>query len=484
MNAPDVADTIVAIASAPGLSLRGIVRVSGPSTLDQIEPLFVLPHPIDREKNSSQETSLTVEHNGCFSRLPGQLLSWPTTKSYTRQPTVEFHTLGSRPLLDLVVKKICEMGGRLAQPGEFTLRAFLSGRIDLTHAEAVLDVIDSTSQNQLQRALGQLTGGLAGPLTKLQDALVDLLAELEAGLDFVEEDIEFISRDDITQRLADTSQSLDNINRQLQSRRSTNDIPVVALIGLPNAGKSSLFNSLVGKQHAIVSQTVGTTRDCISTRIKIGSQTIELIDTAGIDRDDSQSEIDSLAQQHAIELANHADLKVLCLDRNQTLADSLPLLNQLRPNRDLIALTKSDLNHSGNANKSGRSNHPDDAATNTEHRLKHQIANAGWTTDPIDTSSVTNAGIDPLKQLVASRLLTIDNTDSPIVQTTAERTASCLDRAAVNIHEALEAARHDLGQELVAAEIRQSLHELSEVLGKIYTDDILDRIFSRFCIGK
>jgi tRNA modification GTPase len=187
-------DTIAAIASAPGGAARGIVRLSGPGVLDCLKRSFVIAD----EQCSSLEAILAAHAvRGTLrlptTRLPCELYYWPGARSYTREPLAELHTLGSPPLLASALAALCQAGARLAQPGEFTLRAFLAGRLDLTQAEAVLGVIDARGRTQLDAALAQLAGGLSAPLGRLRERLIDLLAHLEAGLDFVEEKIEFIS---------------------------------------------------------------------------------------------------------------------------------------------------------------------------------------------------------------------------------------------------------------------------------------------------
>jgi len=227
----DIEDTIVAIASAPGDGLRGIIRVSGPQTLQCLAPIFSSPD-IDSISDCKSTNAFSGELElDQQSKLPGELLVWPTKKSYTRQPTAEFHTIGCKPLLQSALSKICASGARLANPGEFTLRAFLSGRIDMTQAEAVLAVIDANGTDQMNVALRQLAGGLAGPLGDIRDRLISILAELEAGLDFVEEDIEFISQQELSRQLSDSSAALQKIIEQISNRDSATETIKVVLYG-------------------------------------------------------------------------------------------------------------------------------------------------------------------------------------------------------------------------------------------------------------
>src|SRR5262249_27089380 len=271
-------------------------------------------------------------------QLPCDLFLWPTRRSYTRQPLAEVHTFGSPPLLDAVLRALCDAGARLARPGEFTLRAFLAGRIDLMQAEAVLGVIDAADRRQLQSALEQLAGGLSRPLNGLRNDLLDLLADLEAGLDFVEEDIRFVSPEELAARLKSALDLLEQSSCQLAARGTGDGLARVALAGAPNAGKSSLFNALVGNSAAIVSAHPGTTRDYLVAKIDADGLPIELVDTAGVDTTCSErlpwrSEISSdqhrpsgsaetsaetsiaaSAQARARQQREQAGLRLLCVD--------------------------------------------------------------------------------------------------------------------------------------------------------------------------
>ena len=277
MASIDIEDTIAAIASPPGNAMRGIVRISGPNTVKVIDGLFapttgrllssirktdalagVFQVPDGKFAGSDSLGESKLQNRTRAISIPGNLLIWPTRQSYTRQPTAEFHTVGSTPILQMVLNAVCHAGARLAKPGEFTLRAFLTGRIDLTQAEAVLAVIDSDGQQQLDIALQQLAGGLAGPLGDIRGQLMGTLAELEAGLDFVEEDIEFISQAELTNQLTVANDQLTKIVNQISSRDLASDSVKAVLYGMPNSGKSSLFNALTQSETAIVTKVPGT----------------------------------------------------------------------------------------------------------------------------------------------------------------------------------------------------------------------------------
>lgn len=451
----DADETIAAVASAPGGAVRGIVRVSGTRAVACVDALLADAEQRAALRDLSRPrclaASLTLPQFAAT--LPCDVYCWPGTRSYTRAPTVELHTISSLPLLEAISEAVCRHGARPARPGEFTLRAFLAGRIDLTQAEAVLGVIDAADRAQLQTALKQMAGGLALPLGNLRNDLLDLTAELEAGLDFVEEDIQFLARDELLRRLTEALTVVESLRARLGSRGEDVQIPRVAIAGAPNAGKSSLFNALVGRYAALVSPQAGTTRDYLTARLSLSGMPIELVDTAGVAHS-AIDDVDAAAQRLAADQARTAAVTLLCLD------SALP--NIERPDdtadvRRIVVWTKADLS-------------PD--AGNARLRVESDL----------QVSATTGAGMEQLVSAVTAVLQ--KSTSSDVVATTAARCRDSLSRAAFALSAAVTQARDQHGEELIAAEIRLALDELGQVLGAVYTDDILDRIFSRFCIGK
>ena len=472
---PDVHDTIVAIASPPGAAMRGVIRISGPNTLAVIRSAFELP--VGDLSRAVYETKMcigTSEQDGESLDLHGRLMVWPDERSYTRQPSAEFHMCGSQPLLDIATKRILECGARRAQPGEFTLRAFLSGRIDLTQAEAVLAVIDANSHIELDQALTQLAGGLAGPLVVLQEQLLLLLADIEAGLDFVDEDIEFVSMEVILDRLTSSRDSVRQTLDQLDSRQLHQQQVALVLVGKPNAGKSSLFNALAGKSASIVSEQLGTTRDYLVQELELGDQRVLLIDTAGIDPENVQSEIDAMAQDLAKRNSEHGTLRLICHDIQEPVSESVSFLDRRVTEEvgEIFLVTKSDL-----------APQPDSRVATIRAELNgHDESFETLAVWPVSTTEPDRLAEFRLK--LERRVERILQSQLPMVASTALRAKDCLAAAEQSLFQALMAASENQGLELVASEIRQSLEQLAEVVGKVYTDDILDRIFSRFCIGK
>ena len=398
------------------------------------------------------------------SPLPCDAYVWPHARSYTGQPVVEIHTIGSAALLDVVLRCVCTAGARLAGPGEFTLRAFLAGRIDLTRAEAVLGVIDAADSHELTVALGQLAGGLARPLHDLHDRLLDLLAHLEAGFDFADEDLAFITRDELDQQLAAAQRDVASVCRQVTSRGEPLDVPRAVLVGRPNVGKSCLFNSLAGNRAALVSDHPGTTRDYLTVELDLDGVRCRLIDTAGRkeqeqahtgERASLKCDIEQAVERVAAEQHRGAHVPVLCLDSTRALdAWERDLVAIAAKKRLLVVLTKCD------------------APRNTDCPSAF-----------LETSSITELGIDSLREELRRRAMAAGTHRGDVVAGTAIRCADSLRLAGQCLQRARHVAMADQ-QELAAAEIRAALEELGKVVGAVYTDDVLDRVFSRFCVGK
>ncbi len=462
-------DTIAAIASPLGSGARGIIRLSGPALPGCLEPYF----QAETATGGQQSTGLagldrpcaiaghwTIDEPGCGElRIPVRLYVWPTTRSFTRQPSAEIHMIGSPPLVEAVLGALCRGAVRLARPGEFTLRAFLAGRVDLTQAEAILGVVDARDRRQLDAALEQLAGGLARPLGRLREELLDVLAHVEAGLDFAEEDISFIQSDALIATLNGAIDEIERLTRRMSERHVSAGPARVVLVGWPNVGKSRLFNALSGSQ-AIVSPKAGTTRDYLTARIPLGEgswSVIELIDTAGVQRQRCEGSIDSLAMVQTDRQREGAAIELLCLDSSRTMnAWEREQLEDASAAR-LVVLTKTDL------------------ARRTDY-----IGPA------IETSAVERKGLDALRAAVRRRLEQPATAEElQAVEATAVRCRESLVRAGESLRRAVSLVENgNEAEELVAAELRVALDALATVVGAIYTDDILNRIFSRFCIGK
>lgn len=463
-------DTIAAIATAPGGSARGIVRIAGSQVIAALSGCFRADdgQPLAEHIQPACIPGYLELADLGGRRLPCEIYLWPTARSYCRSPMAEIHTIGSPPLLAAALRSVCAYGVRGAEPGEFTLRAFLGGRIDLAQAEAVLGVIDAGGEREFRVALEQLSGGLSQPLLKLREILLDMLAHLEAGLDFVEEDIDFISAAELEAGLQSALIQVEAMAAQMTSRTEAGSAPRIVLRGLPNAGKSSLLNAMLrqfgssgsaGVSAALVSPQPGTTRDYLIARLKLGDLECELIDIAGLEENEDLNGPDLDAQNMARQQIARADLEILCIDSSRQESQGPVPSPALASRVTLIALTKCDL--------------PRQAVVET------------WpeSTCVVETSATTGAGLATLADAIRA-VCEADQQEGATVAATAQRCRDSLTTAAASLREAQRLATVGGVEELLAAEIRTALHSLGQVAGTIYTDDILDRVFSRFCIGK
>ncbi len=364
------------------------------------------------------------------------------------------------------------------------MRAFLAGRLDLTQAEAVLGVIEAEGRGTLDHALRQLAGNLARPLNQMRSTILDLLADVEAGLDFVDEDIEFISDAALIHRLIEIKSQLADTSIAIASRGGGAARPVIALRGQPNAGKSSLMNRLAGKQVSIVAETAGTTRDFVSAEVDFSGYVVWLVDTAGIETTDpaaadqttriwerrphsasaqrADDQIVADAQFQATRAADEAEIRIWCVDSSSD--DALVQAQRLsdlarsvkRPGTiDVWVATKADV---------GQQN----------------LDRTRW----IHCSAVTGDGIDLVEGKIVESVAARDKEEVRSVIGTAARCGQSVDLALEAVSNAIELTQNQNGHEFVAAELRRCAGCLGEVTGAIYTDDILDRVFTRFCIGK
>lgn len=452
---PDTEDTIVAIATARGGGERGVVRLSGPDAIAIISSL------LDRRIEATAPRriaacSLALPLGDAERRLPADLYVWPDTRSYTHQPSVEVHTIGSPPVLGAVVQAVVAKGARLAEPGEFTLRAFLAGRLDLTQAEAVLGVIDANDADRLGPALQQLAGGLSTPLHRLRAELLGLLADLEAGLDFVEEeDVRFVEPEELRRRLVEAANLVAAVEQQMTGRDTADRLPRVAVVGPPNVGKSRLFNALVAlcgveasPVEALVADAAGVTRDALVSVVEHGGQRFQLLDTAGDDDNSAVDAIDGAARQRLDAVRRDADLLLDCLPAATSLsADPEP--------------------------------HPDTIHVATMCDQLDGPAPDGWRA----TSAAKGRGLAELVEAIALRL-SQGTAAAAAVSSTAERCTASLAGARTALTRAADAAAKDTGDELVSFELREALDCLGRVVGEVVTDEILGEIFGKFCIGK
>ena len=446
-------DLIVAPATAQGPGARAILRLTGDGAWAAVRALL---HP--KEDIPSQITQgrfpAQLRLPDFYSPLPVQVQAWAAPWTYTGQDLVELHLVSSPPLVQALIDHLIERGARLADKGEFTLRAYLAGKLDLTQVEAVHALSTKHDSEELRTALAQLAGGLSRPLDALREELLLLLAEVEAGLDFADEDMTFIENDVLAWRIESSRLALqdmqDQMHRQGQSKTSFR----VVLAGAPNAGKSSLFNALLDQSKALVSPAAGTTRDYLTASLQIQGASIELVDTAGHQESVQQAAIDTLAQEQKSRQIDTADLLMICYDSSTGLSEEdRPLIERWPAERVLLVATKSDL-----------------------------ASTLAVSDEVIQTSAKTGAGLATLRFNLAERARRQLRPEK--LSPSLSRCQVHLDQAIISLTQAIELVHEKRHMELVAAELRTALDSIGMMIGSVYTDDLLDRIFSQFCIGK
>lgn len=444
-------DLIVAPATANGPGARAILRLTGDKAWSTIRTLLHPKEDIPVEITQGRFPA-QLRLPDFYSPLPVHVQAWAAPFTYTGQDLVELHLISSPPLVQALLDHLIERGARLAEPGEFTLRAYLAGKLDLTQAEAIHTLSSTADSQELRTALAQLAGGLARPLDALREEILLLLAEVEAGLDFADEDLTFIEPDALVWRIDACKLALLDVQDQMKRQGRTVTSYRVALAGLPNAGKSSLFNALLGSAHALVSSQPGTTRDYITQTLQVQGVSLELVDTAG--HEEAADEIEVQAQQFRHEQLDQADLVVYCFDAIHGLtAEERTFLESLPADRLLLVATKSDL--------AGHASLPSNA---------------------IQTSTITGAGIATLRFALSERAR--QQLKPTKLSPSLTRCQGHVDQSIASLAQAIELVHEKRHMELVAAELRLALDQMGNMVGAVYTDDLLDRVFSQFCIGK
>lgn len=441
-------DTIAAIASAPGAAGVGVVRVSGPAVPSMARTLLgSTPQP-----RFAHFTAFRDQAGELIDR--GLLLHFPAPASYTGEHVLELQGHGSAVLLDQLLRRCCELGARLARPGEFTERAFLNGKLDLAQAEAVADLIAARSQAGARAALQSMEGVFSRKVEALLQALITLRVHVEAAIDFPEEEIDFLADPAIQHQLDVVRAELGQLLREAQRGLRLNDGLRVAIIGRPNAGKSSLLNALAGSDRAIVNAAAGTTRDVLREALSLDGIALELADTAGLRDTDDEVEREGVRRAHG-EL-QRADVALLVTEVDHATAD-LAFFAPLPAHVERIVLiNKIDL---------------DAMPPHSESRDQTQ-----W----LWASARTGAGLDNLREHL-KQLAGAGSGEGAF--SARRRHVLALQQVDVHLQDTATELTHGAG-ELAAEALRQAQHALGEITGSYSSDDLLGAIFGSFCIGK
>ena len=472
-------DTIIALATPSGIGAIGVIRLSGPDAISLVNEVF-------GGKDLSIQHSHTIhfgtirDGNQIIDEVLVSLFVGP--KSYTRENVVEISTHGSAFIIESIIKLLIRKGARPANPGEFTLRAFLNGQLDLSQAEAVADLIASNSQASHQVAMQQMRGGFSGELQHLRDQLIHFAAMIELELDFGEEDVEFANREQLKGLIYQIQRILHRLIQSFeQGNVMKNGVPVV-IAGKPNVGKSTLLNALLNEERAIVSEIAGTTRDTVEDHMIIGGINFRFIDTAGIR--DTEDIIEAKGVERTHEKIKQAKLIIYLVDPEQDMEEILEQLKYLESlgipfltvvnKQDLVTsefedqLSVISYQLSGGSNERSFEN-PDNRQQSTGNILLISARN--------------KTGIEELKSEILRKVnLHSINTDDVLVSNirhleALQKTEESLNRVLVNID-------NPITSDFLASDIKQALYYLGEITGQVTTDDLLETIFSKFCIGK
>jgi tRNA modification GTPase len=388
--------------------------------------------------------------------------------SYTADDIIEISAHGSPVVLRHIVEMALQRGARLAEPGEFTMRAFLNGRIDLTQAEAVRDLIDSQTLYQAKVAAQQLEGALSRRLQPIKQKLVELIAVLEAGIDFAEDDVSIMPSGQILNHISEVRAPLEQLARSFAYGKLVHEGLTLAIVGRPNVGKSSLFNRLVERERAIVTSTPGTTRDLVTETVAIGGIPVKLVDTAGIRR--ALDEAESIGIKKSMEALADADLVLVVLDASQPVNDEdKPLLAQVKQRAAILVENKADLQNSPG---------PD-----TSLGLD-QNGSIGPVSAKLRTSALTGEGIAELRAAILRHVTGNSVSSAESVFLTNARHQSLVRDSLTGLDRAEIAVQNKIPHEMLLLDLYSALRPLDEITGATTNDDILNLIFSRFCIGK
>lgn len=446
-------DTISAISTPPGEAGIGIVRISGPDAVKIAEKLFISP------KNSVMKSHAVIygfiKDPESGQRVDEVLLTvMRAPHTYTKEDVIEINCHGGLLPLRRVLELTLKEGARLAVPGEFTKRAFLNGRIDLSQAEAALDLIRAKTEESERIALEQLTGGLSEKINALREKTLSVCAHIEAYIDFPEEEIEPASISEIKKDITDTIDDISALSASYNEGRFFREGLKVAIAGRPNVGKSSLLNALLQRDRAIVTEMPGTTRDVIEEYLNIEGLPLRIMDTAGIRQAHDMAEEEGV--KRSLQAVKDADLVLGILDSSMPLKDGdMKLIETLRGKNSILVLNKTDL-------------------PEAMIELPHDMPS-------VRVSAKTGEGLEALKEAIFNSCLRKGRTEGVMVTNLRHKTA--LDASETALKAALNAIE-TRPLEITAMELREALDRLGEIVGAVTTEDILNRIFSEFCIGK
>ena len=454
--------TIASISTAPGIGGIGIVRISGENTFKIIEKIFIpkTQSSIDEIKGYTLKYGNIIENGNIIDEVLVSYFKAP--KSYTTENMCEINSHGG----NIIVKKILELclknGADLAEPGEFTKRAFLNGRIDLAQAESVIDVINAKSDREVQSGIKQLEGYLSKEIKSIKKEILDVLVNAEVSIDYPEYDIPEVQEKEIREMIENVKSKLEKLEKSFNNGKIIKDGIKTAIIGKPNSGKSSLLNAILKEERAIVTDIAGTTRDTIEEFVNINGIPLKLVDTAGIR--ETSDEVEKIGVKKSIKQAEEADLIIAIFDASKELTqEDLEILKLIERKESIILLNKVDLKT---------------IITEKDERLKNSSANI------LKISALNKIGIEDLYNKISEMFnLNKIKFDNEILITNI-RHKNIISKALENIRKVEESLNNNMPIDIITIYIKEILENLSEITGEAVTEDVINEIFSKFCLGK
>ncbi len=455
-------DTIAAIATAVGESGIGIIRISGSEAISIADEIFTSI----KDKKLVDVDTYTAHYGHIVNQ--GQVLDEVITlvmraeKTYTTEDIVEINCHGGTVILREILDLILDQGARLAEPGEFTKRAFLNGRIDLAQAEAVADLIQSKTEASMQLALDQLEGGLSEEVNSIKQDLISLLAHLEATIDFPEDEIEDFHPEELAARIDTVQQQIDDLLATSDRGKILKEGIEAAIIGRPNVGKSSLLNALVREKRAIVTDIPGTTRDIIEEVINIDGIPVKIIDTAGIRN--SENQIEKIGVEKSEEYLAKAELVLLVVDISSGITEAdKRLLKDTKDKEVVVIANKLDLDHHFELKK-----------------IREILPDAPI----VKTAAISNRGINELETAISELVYSGKVSAEEETMVSSLRHKKALQRAKENVADVKETFERGLANDFLTIDLRAALEAVNEITGDAVDEDIIDQIFADFCLGK
>ncbi len=454
-------DTIAAISTPPGQGAISIVRLSGAMTFDIAKKIFKPKEKFDAIASWKATLGKIYDNNGEIDEVI--LIKFKSPNSYTKEDMVEINCHGGVYVSRRILELILDNGARIAQPGEFTLRSFLNGRMDLSRAEAVADLIQSQTEVSLQASLNQLDGKLSERITKIRALIINSASLLELELDFSEEDIEFVNRQELLKKINKIKEEVENLIVTYQAGRIAREGVKLVITGKANVGKSSLLNRLVRDERAIVTDIPGTTRDALEVQLDIQGVLFRIVDTAGLKKTDDQIEMEGIrrAEKHL----RSADIIVHLFDGSDELDENdFEIIKKIEniPNKKVLrVVNKTDLLQ----------------ILNRSRLLANSV-------QILSISALLGSGVKQFEDFVLQTVLKDENIFSQQVIVTSIRHYNALKKVLESLNRAVDEIKKEVSPEFISVYLRDALDSLGEIIGAVTSEDILNNIFSKFCIGK